>query len=63
MLKGNVIIDTLIGIFVISCCVGIISLCVTSYFKVESNRVFLNKWQVEEYDCEVWCDSFWFYDD
>ena len=63
MLRGNLLVDMLIGVLAISCGISVISLCVQSYYHVEECSLFFNKWQVEEYDCEVWCDSFWFLND
>ena len=63
MLKGSLLVDALIGIFIIACCISIVGLCVNSYYQVENEQMYFSKWQMEEYDCEVWCDGFWFYDD
>lgn len=56
-------IDALLGIFIISICVQMVSLCIQTYYKVENQQVFFSNWQLEEYNCEIWCESFWFLDD
>ncbi len=61
MLKGNLMVDAILGLMVIVCSVMMVSMCVQGAVKVKSKS--LEKWQVEENICEIWCDSFWFYDD
>ena len=63
MCKGNLMVDALIGMMIVVLCVQMVSMSVQSYHKVESEKRFFSNWQVEEYCCEIWCESFWFLDD
>ena len=54
-------IDAILGLMVIACIVTMVSMCMQSVVKVKTRS--LDLWQVEENVCEIWCDSFWFYDD
>ena len=61
MVKGNLMVDAIVGLMVIACIVIMVSMCMQSVVKVKTRS--LDLWQVEENVCEIWCDSFWFYDD
>ena len=61
MLKGNLMVDALRGLMVVAFSLMLITICIQSISRVEQR--FFDNWQVEEDTCEIWCDSFWFYDD
>lgn len=61
--RGNLMIDALFGLLIMSYCVGLVSLCIQSYYQVEKKQPELKKWQLEEVPCEIWCKELWIYDD